>query len=84
MILLNHIVDVQGPPTSAIPAQFAGVFQLLDSGRVCRMAIHVDNAGLNPPGLREGKLEKALRRKGITVWREQEINGIASRVDGAI
>ena len=84
MILLNHIVDVEGPPTSAIPAQFAGVFQLLDCGRVSRMPIDVDNAGLNPPGLPEGKLEKALRRKGIAVWREQEINGIAGLIDGPI
>ena len=63
MILLNHIVDVERPPTSAIPAQFAGVFQLFDRGRVRRMAIHVDTARLNPPGLRDGKLEKRLRRK---------------------
>ena len=84
MILLNHIVDVEGPPTSAIPAQFTAVFQLFHCGRVRRMPIDVDNAGLNSPGAREGKLEKALRRNGIAIWREQEINGIAGRVDGAI
>ena len=48
------------------------------------MPIDIDNAGLNPPSLRDGKLEKALRRKGIAIWREQEINGVAVRVDGSI
>lgn len=38
------------------------------------MPIDVDNPRLNPPGLRDGKLEKALSRKSIAVWREQEID----------
>ena len=88
MILLDHIVHVRGPlkgpPTSAVPAQSAGVFSCSICDRVRRVPIDVDNTGLNPPGLCDGKLEKALRRKGIAIWREQEINGVAGRVDGPI
>ena len=69
MILLNHIVDVEGPPTSAVPAQFTAIFQLFDCDRVCRMPIDINNARLDAPGLCDGKLEKALRRKGIAIWR---------------
>ena len=40
---------------------------LFDFDRVRRMPIDVDDAGLNPPGLRDGKLEKALGGKRIAI-----------------
>jgi hypothetical protein len=49
------------------------IFQLFDCDRVRRMPIDVDDEGLNPPGLRDGKLEKALGRKRIARGREGEI-----------
>ena len=58
------------------------LFGRLQFRHVRRVPIHIDDARVNVAGLR--KLEKAFRRNSITIWREQEVDGVASRVDGSV
>ena len=56
----------------------------MTGGRIRGVPIDVDDSWLNPPRLRNRKLEKAFRRNRIAVWREEEVDGVASRVDGSV
>jgi hypothetical protein len=48
------------------------------------MAVHIDDARLNAPGLCDCKLEKSFRCNRIAIWREQEVDGVACGIDRSI
>jgi hypothetical protein len=67
MVLFQDVVHVWGPAASAPATQIARPFQLVDSSRVCRVAVDIDQARLDAPGLRDRKLEEALGRDRIPI-----------------
>src|SRR5215469_18875222 len=60
MILLKDVVEVGCPSTPAPLTKFARAFQLFDSSRIRRMAIHVDHSRAELTRLPQRKLEKAF------------------------
>jgi hypothetical protein len=71
MVPFEDVVHVWRPAASAVPAQIAGPFHLVASGRVRGVALNVDHARLDAPCLCNRKLEKTLRGNCIAIWRKQ-------------
>ena len=83
MILFNDVVHVLRWPATAVPAQCARLLQLSDGGRVSWMAIHIDHSRPDLPRT-QGKPKKAFGRNQIPVRRQQEIDGVSGRINGAV
>ena len=84
VILLQNVVHVRRPATLATTPQLFGLLQFRHGRRVRRVPSHIDDARVNVPGLLDRKLEKAFGCNGIAISREQEVDRVASRIDGLV
>jgi hypothetical protein len=83
MILLNDVVHVLRWPAPAVPAQRARLLQLSDGGRVSWMAIHIDDSRPDLPRTQR-KPKKAFGRNQIPVRRQQKVDCVSRRINGAV
>src|ERR1700723_1855324 len=59
------------------------IFLLYADGRVSRMTIHINDAGLNPPRI-QSMLKKAFGRNRIPIRRQQKLDCVSARVNGTV
>ena len=83
MVLLDDVVQIRRRSATTASTEFTGLLQLCDGAGVGRMPVHVDHSRpLSPAG--QGETQEQLRCDQITLRRQQELDGFASRIDGAI
>src|SRR5215213_1136431 len=81
MSLLDDVVQVFHLSQSRSAPQLASLLHLRRGFWIGRILVHRDGARVHRVWLRQGLAEEPLRRLGIALGREQEVNGLAAAVD---